>query len=164
MTNNEQIQITKDKEKRIKIKKSGDYLIELNSKGAEAIISGSFLVNKSNDLNINLIIHHKAPNTRAETSLKAVGKDRARIKLVAKIVVDKNCNGVNSFLTERVLLLSDKARAEAIPDLEIESDDVKCSHAASVSSISEKQIFYLMSRGISKQKAEEMIVEGFLEN
>ena len=65
-------------------------------------------------------------------------------------------------MTERVLLLSDTATAETIPDLEIESYDVKCSHAASVSRINEEQLFYLMSRGISRVKAEDMVVVGFL--
>ncbi|MCA9369371.1 SufD family Fe-S cluster assembly protein, partial [Candidatus Woesebacteria bacterium] len=64
--------------------------------------------------------------------------------------------------TERVLLLSDTATAETVPDLEILTDDVKCSHAASVSRIPEEQIFYLQSRGIERSTAEDMIVEGFL--
>ena len=71
---------------------------------------------------------------------------------------------INSFLTEKILLLSDEARAEAVPDLEIESDDVKCSHAATISKIPEEQLFYLMSRGLSKFEGESMIVEGFLES
>lgn len=156
--------VNKDQQKEIRLEKSGDYIIGLDGEGAEAIVSGKFLVEKNNKLDINLIIHHQAANTKAKTLLKAVGKDSAQIKLAAKIVVDKNCNGTNSFLTERVLLLSDEARAEAIPDLEIESDDVKCSHAASVSNISQSQIFYLQSRGVSKKAAERMIVEGFLKD
>jgi len=148
--------------KTIKLEKSGSYLIELMGEGAEVIIDGRFLVAGNDKLEINLIVHHCAPNTRAETMLKAVGQDRAQIRLAGKIVVDKNCNGVNSFLTERVLLLSDTATAETIPDLEIESYDVKCSHAASVSRINEEQLFYLMSRGISRVKAEDMVVVGFL--
>jgi Fe-S cluster assembly protein SufD len=62
------------------------------------------------------------------------------------------------------LLLSDNAKAEAIPDLEILTDDVKCSHAASISRIPESQLFYLMSRGIPRSAAEDLIVNGFLEN
>ena len=79
-----------------------------------------------------------------------------------KIIIDENCGDSSSFLTERVLLLSDKAKAEAIPDLEIKTDDVQCSHAASISSISEEHLFYLETRGIGREKAEEMVVDGFL--
>jgi Fe-S cluster assembly protein SufD len=61
-----------------------------------------------------------------------------------------------------VLLLSDKAKAEAVPDLEIKNNEVKCSHAATVGKIDEEQIFYLNSRGVSENKAKVMIAEGFL--
>jgi len=160
---NFKFQISKNQRETIKLENSGNYLVELIGEGAEVIIDGRFLVVGNDKLEINLIVHHCAPNTRAETMLKAVGQDRAQIRLAGKIVVDKNCNGVNSFLTERVLLLSDKAVAAAIPDLEIESYDVKCSHAASVSRINEAQLFYLMSRGLSHQKAAKLIIEGFLD-
>ena len=168
MTNSKQIsnikyQISKDKKQNIFIKKSGNYLIELIGEGAQVLVNGRFLAEKNNKLDIEIIIHHQAPNTKAAVILKAVGKDKSQIKLAGKIIVNKNCHGTNSFLTERVLLLSDEAKAEAIPDLEIESDDVKCSHAVSVSNLSEEQMFYLMSRGLSRKKAEEMIVDGFLD-
>jgi Fe-S cluster assembly scaffold protein SufB len=84
--------------------------------------------------------------------------------VVGRIIIDPECGDTNSFLSERILLLSDSARAEAVPDLEILTDDVKCSHAATISRIPDDQIFYLMSRGLSRQTAEEEIVSGFLEN
>jgi len=83
---------------------------------------------------------------------------------LGRIIIDPECGNSNSLLTERILLLSDTASADAIPELEILTDDVKCSHAASVSRIPEEHIFYLMSRGISRKEAEEMVIEGFLES
>jgi Fe-S cluster assembly protein SufD len=77
-------------------------------------------------------------------------------------VIEKNAQQTKSFLRENVLLLSPNAKAEAIPNLEIEANDVKCSHAATISNISDEEVFYLMSRGISRKEAEELIVEGFL--
>lgn len=155
--------IGRDQKKSIKIDKSGIFVINLTDPGAEAEVSGAFMAENHDNLEVTVIVHHSAPNTRAETKLHGVARDQAKIKFTGRILIDENCGNINSFLTERVLLLSDQAKAECIPDLEIESDDVKCSHAASISRIPEEQIFYLMSRGISQKAAEDLIVEGFLE-
>ncbi len=155
--------INKDQKKTIKITQSGDYLVELVEQGAEVEIVGSFLAENSDKVDINITIHHKAKNTLANTTLRGVGRDNSSIRFFGRIIIAPDCGMSNSFLTERVLLLSDKAHAEAVPELEILTDDVKCSHAASISQIPEQQLFYLMSRGIPRKKAEDLIVEGFLE-
>ena len=156
-------QILKDQEKEIVIEQPGDYLVELLGAGARAVIKGAFLSKGSEVVEVNLVIHHRAGHTRAETVLHGAARDKSQIIFRGKIVIDKGCPDTNSFLTEKILLLSDGAKTEAVPDLEIESDDVKCSHAATIGRIDEGQIFYLMSRGLSREKAEEVIVEGFLE-
>lgn len=154
--------VNKNEHKEIKIVESGEYLVELVGPGAEVSIGGTFLAENSDKVDINLIIHHKAPNTQANTTLKGVGRDKAHLRFLGRIIIDPECGNSNSFLTERILLLSDTAIADAIPELEILTDDVKCSHAASISRIPEEHIFYLMSRGISRREAEEMVVGGFL--
>ncbi|MCB9801524.1 MAG: SufD family Fe-S cluster assembly protein [Pseudomonadales bacterium] len=130
---------------------------------SEVTILGAFHTKKSESLSVDLTIHHKAPRTKANTVLKGVAEDTSSIRFFGKIIIDPECGQSNSFLTERILLLSDSARAEAIPELEILTDDVKCSHAASVTSIPEEHVFYLMSRGLSKHQAERLVVDGFLE-
>ena len=155
--------IQKNQKQTIKITESGDYLVELVGQGAEAEITGSFLAENSDKVDINITIHHKAKNTLANTTLRGVGRDKSSIRFFGRIIIAEDCGMSNSFLTERVLLLSDGAHAEAVPELEILTDDVKCSHAASVSQIPEQQLFYLMSRGIPKTQAEDLIIEGFLE-
>lgn len=146
----------------IKIDTPGGYIVVLAKPGAEAEITGKYAVAGQESIDVQVIIHHQAPHTRATTSLKGVADDQARLKFLGRIIIDPDCGDSNSFLTERILLLSDQAKAEAIPDLEILTDDVKCSHAVSVSRIPESQIFYLMSRGISRKEAERLIVDGFL--
>lgn len=140
----------------------GEYLIELLVPGAEVEVSGVFLSQEQENKEIKVTIHHKAPNTRANTVLKGVARDASRISFTGRIIIDPSCGNSNSFLTERILLLSDSAKAEAVPDLEILTDDVKCSHAASISRIPETQVFYLMSRGLPRNQAEQLIVDGFL--
>ncbi len=147
----------------IVIAESGKYVVEITKSGAEVAISGAFLAQAKEVVDVELVVHHKAPNTRANTTLKGVARDQARVRFVGRIIIDPNCGNSNSFLTERILLLSDEATAEAVPDLEILTDDVKCSHAASISRIPEEHIFYLQSRGIVRKEAEDLIVEGFLE-
>lgn len=155
--------IEKYQHQKIELTNSGDYLVELVGEGASVDVLGVFRAEDNKHLEVNVVIHHKAPHTKAETVLKGVVRDSSFLQLNGKIIIDKNCGDSSSFLTERVLLLSDKAKAETVPDLEIKTDDVKCSHAASISSISEEHLFYLQSRGVGKKKAEEMVVEGFLE-
>ncbi len=147
----------------IVIVESGKYVVEITKPGAEVTISGAFLAQAKEVVDVELVVHHKAPNTRANTTLKGVARDQARVRFVGRIIIDKDCGNTNSFLTERILLLSDEATAEAVPDLEILTDDVKCSHAASISRIPEEHIFYLQSRGIERKEAEDLIVDGFLE-
>lgn len=148
--------------KKIRIEKSGDFRIEIKNPGDEVEIIGLFHGTGSDDININLTIVHQAPHTRAKTMLKGVAEGNSRIRFFGRIIIQENCGDTQSFLEERILLLSDTAKAEAVPELEILTDDVKCSHAASVSSIPEEEVFYLQSRGIPKKNAEAMIVAGFL--
>ncbi len=155
--------IEKNQKEVIKIIEPGDYLVELVGEGSEVEITGAFLAENTQNINVNITIHHKAKNTLANTTLKGVGRDKSKIRFFGRIIIAKDCGASNSFLTERILLLSDQATAEAVPELEILTDDVKCSHAASVSQIPEQQLFYLMSRGLPKKQAEDLIIEGFLE-
>lgn len=144
------------------LEKPGRYVVELVKRGASAKIYGVFDARQKDRIKTEVVVHHRAPRTEAHTLLKGVVRDAAHLSFVGRIIIDPECGQTNSFLTERILLLSDTATAEAVPDLEIESDDVKCSHAASISSIPEEQLFYLMSRGVPRAEAQELIVAGFL--
>jgi Fe-S cluster assembly protein SufD len=155
-------QVQQNENKKIVISESGHYVVELVGPGSHVDISGTFLAEGKDEVNIELYIIHKAPHTSAQTNLKGVGKDKSSIRFFGRIQIEPGCPDTQSFLEERVLLLSDQAKAEAVPELEILSDDVKCSHAASVSRIPAEHLFYLQSRGIDQHTAEELVVEGFL--
>lgn len=146
----------------LEVTESGQYVVELTEPGAEVEIAGAFQAADQDQVDVEVVVHHKAPHTRANTTLKGVAQDQAKIRFVGRIIIDPECGDTNSFLTERILLLSDNAKAEAVPDLEIKTDDVKCSHAASISRIPEEHLFYLMSRGLSRAQAEALVVSGFL--
>ena len=157
-----QFTITKDQHKIIKISKSGKYVVELVGEGAEAEVVGGFRGKDEEQIEIEVEVVHKAPNTTAKTQIRGVVGDQSQAKIIGTIKVMPGAVKTNSFLSEKVLILSEGARAEVVPNLEIEADDVKCSHAATVGKIDEGQLFYLMSRGLKKSQAEDIIVEGFL--
>lgn len=138
----------------------GDHQVNILVPDAHVNIFGNFKLNRGNE-RINLLIKHLAPRTSANTVLKGAVSD-GQLDISGKIFIDQNCGQVKSFLTEKILLLSPTAKATAIPDLEILSHDVSCSHAATISPVDEIQIFYLMSRGVPRATAVEMIVDGFL--
>lgn len=156
------IEVTQEGIKKIILKREGFYIVKLLVPGAEVNICGHFHLRKHEKKNVSVIIHHQAPHTKATTTLKAVAQGKSSVSLLGKIVIDKNCNDSQSFLTERVLLLDQLAQAKAVPELEILSDEVKCSHAASVSNMNEEQMFYLQSRGLSRTQAKNLLIKSFL--
>lgn len=142
---------------------SGSYRVEILEAGASVQIDGRFLANDADTVDIHLTIVHKAPHTRANTVLKGVATGKSKIRFFGRIIIEENCGDTQSFLEERILVLSNTATVEAIPELEILTDDVKCSHAASIARIPQEHLFYLQSRGIPQAQAQDLIVAGFLE-
>ncbi len=106
---------------------------------------------------------HRAPRTSSDLLFRSVLKDRARYVYYGFIKMRKEAQQSQGFQTDRNLLLTGRARADSIPVLEIEADDVKCSHASAPGPVDDDQLFYLMSRGLPSLEAERMLVEGFLE-
>lgn len=104
---------------------------------------------------------HVAPHTTSDLLYKAALTDESRSVFSGKIRVEKGAHGTDAYQTNRSLLLSPHAFAYPSPNLEIEANEVRCSHGASVGKVDQDQLFYLMSRGISRDLATRMIVEGF---
>lgn len=157
------VQVAAHTTERVTIDKPGKYTVELVGPGAHAELDGRFMLRGKDNVNIEVYIVHKAPHTTAQTMLKGVVFDQAQLRFFGRIVIVPGCPDTHSFLEERILLMSDQAKAEAVPELEILSDDVKCSHAASVSRVPEEHLFYLQSRGVKAELAEQLVIEGFLE-
>lgn len=154
--------IQHDQQEKIVLTRSGDYRITLAGEGAHAEILGAFHLKGKEKLEVNITTIHAAAHTSADTLIKVIADDSSQAQVNGTIIVQKDAQQTNSFLTENILMLSDKATALAIPNLEIEADDVKCSHAATVGKIPDEYIFYLQSRGIPEKQAKDLIAEGFL--
>lgn len=154
--------VTTSEPQSIQLKESGEYRVEILAEGADVKIFGGWETHQSEQVKITLQIVHKARHTRSETLLRGVAHDSSKIELSGTIIIEKGAQDTNAFLTENILLLSDKAVALAVPNLEIEANEVKCSHAATVAKIPEEHLFYLQSRGLERKVAERLIIDGFL--
>lgn len=108
-------------------------------------------------------ITHIGQNTSGHAISKGVVKDKSRVVFKGMIRITKDAKNSRAYLAEHGMILGKDARADAIPGLEIETNEVKATHSASVAQINDEQIFYLMSRGMSEDEAKKLIIVGFFE-
>src|SRR5262249_7637751 len=106
---------------------------------------------------------HMAPHTTSDLLYKGALTERARSVYSGMIHARKVAQKTDAIQTNRNLLLSDNARADTIPNLEIEANDLRCTHAATVAPVDDEQMFYLRARGLDERDAKRAIVEGFFE-
>ena len=141
-----------------------DVVVPFLKKGETAEVLGLVLGGKRGYYELNVIMEHKVGQTKGRVEIRGFAKNGARVKVTGLIKIDKKAQEVDDFLEMRVLMLDDKSWAVVEPRLEIEANQVKASHAATVSKINEEELFYLASRGIDREEAEELIVDGFLKD
>ena len=135
----------------------------LTEAGASAEMLGLFFVNEDQFVDHHTGQEHIAPNTTSDLLYKGVVADRARSVFSGMIRVHEGAQKTDAYQTNRNLLLSDEARADSIPNLEIGANDVRCSHGATVAPLDEEEVFYLQSRGVQRNEATKIIVDGFFE-
>ncbi|NDH96314.1 MAG: SufD family Fe-S cluster assembly protein [Actinobacteria bacterium] len=134
----------------------------LVGRGAHGDLAAVYFGESEQTLDFRTYQDHVAPDTTSNLLYKGVVAGKSRSVYTGLIRVRPDARGTNAFQTNRNLKLSDDAWAESVPNLEIENNDVKCSHASTVSPVDEDQRFYLESRGVPTAEAERLIVAGFL--
>ncbi len=137
--------------------------VDAVGKGANARVSGFFFADKGQFFDLDTQQNHNAPLTVTDLLFKGAAKDNARTLWQGMIKSLPKMQKIDGYQACRNLLLSDNARMDSIPGLEIEADDVACSHAATFGTLEEQLIFYLMSRGITRPEAELMVIDGFFD-
>lgn len=130
--------------------------------GANSDMLGLYFGDDSQHFDHNTRQDHQAPNTASDLLYKGALDESSRSVFRGVIKVFPGAQKTDAYQTNRNLLLSDHARADSLPNLEIQADDVKCSHGATVGQLDEESRFYLMSRGLSREQAERLVVLGFL--
>jgi len=136
---------------------------QLVASGAEARITAAYFGDRSQTLDYRTFQEHAAPHTTSELLFKGAVDGMARSVYTGLIRVSPEGIGSRAYQTNRNIKLSPDAWAESVPNLEIETDDVMCSHASTVSPVDEDQRFYLESRGVPTLAAERLLLEGFFE-
>jgi len=131
--------------------------------GATGKMSGFYFTDHVQHLDHDTQQNHLAPNTTSDLLFKGALTDNSRSVWQGMIYVSPEANKADGYQANRNLVLSKNARADSIPGLEILTDDVRCTHGATVGKIDEEQVFYLTSRGMPRDDAERLIVEGFFE-
>jgi Fe-S cluster assembly protein SufD len=135
----------------------------LNEPGGYAKMIGIMFANRRQRFHHHTLQDHRAPNTTSDLLFKVALTDESRSEYSGLIRVHKDAQKTDAYQANRNLSLSEHARADSMPKLEIEANDVRCTHGATVGPIDEEQVFYLTSRGLPRKAAEQMIVEGFFE-
>ncbi len=139
-----------------------DLNAQLLGPGAHSDMLGLYFGDDHQHFDHNTSQDHIAPDTGSDLLFKGALDDHSRAAFRGIIRVHPEAQRTDAYQTNRNLLLSDEARADSLPNLEIEADDVKCSHGASVGQLDSETLFYLLSRGMSRQQAERLVVLGFL--
>ncbi|HEU4354707.1 MAG TPA: Fe-S cluster assembly protein SufD [Actinomycetota bacterium] len=131
--------------------------------GASSEMLGIFFADGAQHFDHRTEQDHEAPNGRSDLLYKGALRDQSRAVYSGWVHVRPGAQKTDAMQTSRNIVLSDRAKADAIPNLEIEANDVRCGHAASVGPVDEETLFYLESRGIPRAEAERLIVFGFFQ-
>ncbi len=136
---------------------------QVKGSGAHVDMRSMALTDAGQEIDQRTLQTHSAPNTTSNLLFKNALKEQSKTIFSGLIKVDEGAQQTDAYQTNRNLLLSSNAEANSLPGLEIEANDVKCSHGATTSEIEDEEIFYMLARGIPREAAQELIVYGFFE-
>ena len=136
---------------------------DLAGEGATSRVTGAYFADGDQHLDYDTFQEHIAPSTTSDFAFKGALRDTATSVWRGMIRVEKEAQKTNAYQENRNLLLSPKAHADSIPGLEILANDVRCTHGATVSQVDREELFYAMSRGLTRPNAERLIVRAFFQ-
>lgn len=137
--------------------------VDLVGAGADSQVNGVMFAEGRQHLAYHTLQHHKAPNCHSDFLYKSAQQDKSRTVWRGMIKVDKIAQKTDGYQRNDNLVLSNHSRADSIPGLEIEADDVRCTHGSTTAKVDEEQIFYAECRGFTREEATRMIVTGFFQ-
>lgn len=136
--------------------------VSLDASGAAAKLHGIYLGGRKQVIDNTTVITHRAPYTASEEMYRGALDAESRGVFQGNILVEQGADGTDGQMSNKTLLLSNKAEIDSKPQLEIYADDVKCAHGSTAGELDEDALFYLRSRGVPENAARAMLVEGFL--
>ena len=129
---------------------------------SSGFINGAILARDGQHHEIKTHMLHQKENTKSYQKIKSVLDKKSKGIFQGKIYVDSKAQKTNGYQLSKAILLDKESEFDSKPELEIYADDVKCSHGSTSANLDENSIFYLMSRGLSRQEAKKLLIEGFL--
>ena len=136
--------------------------VELVGEGAEANIYGAYICAGQEKVKIAVDMHHKVPHCNSRQLFKGIAGGSSKVDFYGKIIVAKDAQRTEAYQENHNLLLSDGAKVDTKPQLEIYADDVKCSHGATIGRLNEEEQFYMRSRGITLEDAKVLQMISFV--
>ena len=136
--------------------------IELKGEGAEANVYGAYVCGDDERVKIAVDMHHEVPHCNSRQLFKGIAGGSSRVDFYGKIIVAKDAQRTEAYQENHNILLSDAAKVDTKPQLEIYADDVKCSHGATIGRLNEEEQFYMRSRGISLEDAKVLQMISFI--
>jgi Fe-S cluster assembly protein SufD len=141
-----------------------DIEVELLGRGAHSDMLGLVFAEGAQQFDYHTLQGHRSPDTTSDLLFKAALDDQSHSVYTGVIIIEKGAQRSDAYQANRNLLLGEGARADTEPKLEIEADDVRCTHGATVGPIDEEQLFYLQSRGLDADTASRLVVDGFFQD
>jgi Fe-S cluster assembly protein SufD len=135
---------------------------KLAGEGADARVTGAYASHARQHIDFDTTQEHAAPNTTSDLAFRGVLQGRSTAVWKGNIIVDPGAQKTDAFQESRNLLISKRAHADAIPGLEIQANDVRCTHAAAIAQVDPEQLYYLRSHGLPEDDAKRLVIEGFL--
>ena len=136
--------------------------VTLAGEGAEANIYGAYICGGEEKVKIGVDMHHDVPHCNSRQLFKGIAGGNSRVDFYGKIIVAQDAQRTEAYQENHNILLSDDARVDTKPQLEIYADDVKCSHGATIGRLNEEEQFYMRSRGITLEDAKVLQMISFL--
>jgi Fe-S cluster assembly protein SufD len=137
--------------------------VALVGEGAHAQVNGVMFTDGSQHLSYHTLQHHEVPHCTSDLLYKGALQGESRLVWRGMIKVDRDAQKTDGYQRDDNLILSESARADSIPGLEIEADDVKCTHGATAGRVDDELVFYAQARGLTRKEAIRMIVAGFFQ-
>ena len=136
--------------------------VKLAGEGAEANIYGAYVCGGDERVNISVDMHHDLPHCNSRQLFKGIAGGMSKVDFYGKIIVAQDAQRTEAYQENHNILLTDGAKVDTKPQLEIYADDVKCSHGATIGRLNEEEQFYMRSRGISLEDAKVLQMISFI--
>ncbi len=137
--------------------------VDLTGLGSSVKMGGIYFGDGRQVFDYRIYVTHQGPRTTSDIFLKGAVADEAQAVWTGLMRIENPARGTSAFETNRNLVLSDRSKVHSVPNLEILTDDLQCGHGSSSGPLDEEQLYYLMSRGLPRDRAERLVIQGFFD-